>query len=106
MLRVLALVTLAAALGAAQGQEPGGVGQGGAAQARGSAMPAEAQALRERLAREVAELEMIAEAQGELIEFVHESGTGSEQGLDPVLCAASALSGLCAELPHTFGEGG
>lgn len=95
MLRALALVTLAAALGAAQGQEPGG-----------AVMPAEAQALRERLAREVAELEAIAGAQAELIEFVHEGGAGAAEGLDPVLCAASALAGLCAELPHTFGEGG
>lgn len=106
MLRALARITLAAALGAAQAQEPEGAEHDGAGETKGSTMAAEAQALRERLAREVAELEMIAEAQGELIEFVHESGTGSEQGLDPVLCAASALSGLCAELPHTFGEGG
>ena len=106
MLRALVLVALAAALGAAQGQEPGVAGRSGVAEAKDRAMPAEAQALRERLAREVAELEAIAGAQAELIEFVHEGGADAAEGLDPVLCAASALAGLCAELPHTFGEGG
>ena len=66
----------------------------------------ELQALRERLAREVAELEVIAEAQTELVELVKEGGAAEEDGLDWVLCAASALAGLCAELEETFAGGG
>ena len=66
----------------------------------------ELQALRERLAREVAELEVIWEAQTQLVELVKEGGAGEETGLDWVLCAGTALSGLCAELEETFAGGG
>ena len=62
------------------------------------------EAHRARLEGEIAELTAILAAQGALVEYVESGGAGA--GLDPRLCRALALRGLCGALPETFAESG
>lgn len=61
---------------------------------------------RARLEGEIAELAAILAAQTALMEYVESGGAGTDEGLDPRLCRASALRPLCADLTETFGESG
>ena len=117
--RTVVLLAAALAMGAATAQgrtasaeteaRPQSAAQG---IARASAIPNVAvtrvretvEAHRARLEGEIAELTAILAAQGALMEYVESGGTGA--GLDPRLCRALALRGLCAELTETFAERG
>ena len=64
------------------------------------------EAHRARLEGEIAELAAILAAQSALMEYVESGGAREDEGLDPRLCAKSALRPLCPELRETFGESG